>query len=127
MNKMMKKYIEQVRAEPTMYIREKTNYQRLFETHPSDKQIVMYQDKFLPSFAKTFLYGLEFDFMMLEVLFIALMDRCDYLPYNDIKSGVAFGVLIAYLLEKMLIWMRNYQGKKNIALHTLSDERFLIS
>jgi hypothetical protein len=125
MNKIMKKYIDQVRAEPTMYIQNKTPLQRLLNLHPSERKIMMFQDSFAPSYAKTLLSGLEYDFMMLECLVIACMDRANYLP-NDIQSGLAFGVLIAYILDYILIWFRSHQGRKNLAMHTLSDERFMI-
>lgn len=127
MNKIMKKYIEQVRAEPKMYIKQKGPLDRLFGLHPIEKRFpVMFADKGLPSFAKVFLYGLDFDFLIMEVLILACMDRANYLP-NDIKSGLAFGVLISYLVDYCLIHLRSYKGRKNLAMHTLSDEKFLIS
>jgi hypothetical protein len=65
---------------------------------------------------------------MLEVLVIACMDRTDYLNTpNSIVSGLALGVLIAYLIDYMLIYLRVYKGRRNLATHTLSDERFLIT
>ena len=39
----------------------------------------MFEDSFFPSFSNIFLYGLDFDFMMLEVLVISCMDRTNYL------------------------------------------------
>jgi hypothetical protein len=36
------------------------------------------------------------------------------------------GVLIAYILDTFLIFLRNYYGRRNVAKHTLADERFLI-
>lgn len=86
----------------------------------------MFEDSFFPSFSNIFLYGLDFDFMMLEVLVISCMDVTNYLD-NKIQSGLAFGVLIAYMIDYILIHLRIYKGRKNLALHTLSDERFLIN
>jgi hypothetical protein len=127
MNKIMKKYIDQVRAEPKMYIKEKGPVERLFGLQSAEKRFpTMFADRGLPSFSKVFLYGLDWDFLMLEVLVIALMDRCNYLQ-NDIQSGLAFGVLIAYLIDYFLIYIRVHFGRRNLATHTLSDERFLIS
>merc|ERR1740117_540394 len=85
----------------------------------------MIPDPGLPSYAKSLLFGLDFDFMILECLFIACMDRCNYLP-NGIQSGMAFGVLMAYFFDSALIWLRVYVGRRNLARHTLSDERFMI-
>lgn len=75
MNKIMKKYIDQVRAEPTTYIKDKTPIQRLFNLQPNEQKIMMFRDKMQPSYSKSLLQGLEFDFMMLECLVIACMDR----------------------------------------------------
>lgn len=63
--------------------------------------------------------------MMLEVLMIALMDRANY-EENAIESGLALGVLIAYLFDSILIWLRKYKGRRELAVHTLCDERFLV-
>ena len=86
----------------------------------------MFRDKMQPSYSQSLLQGLEFDFVMFECLVIACMDRAKYLP-NNIKSGLALGVLIAYIMDYALIWLRSYRGRKNLAMHTLSDERFMIS
>jgi len=105
MNKIMKNYIQKTNSQPHTFIREKTMSQRLFNHHAAVDFPTLYPDKFLPSFSNAFLYGLDFDFMMLEVLIIALMDRANYAE-NDIESGLALGVLIAYLLDYYLIWLR---------------------
>lgn len=96
----------------------------------------MFKDTWMPTFAKSFLYGLDFDFMMLEVLVIACMDLA-HIAIPDLEAqpnsvakpinGIAFGVLIAYLIDYVLINIRLYKGRKNLATHTLSDERFLVS
>ena len=36
------------------------------------------------------------------------------------------GVLVAYLLDNCLIWMRGHLGRRNLSKHTLVDEAFLI-
>lgn len=97
----------------------------MFNKHDAVSFPTLYPDKFLPSFANTFLYGLDFDFMMLEVLIIALMDRANYLD-NQIESGLALGVLIAYIVDNFLIWLRLHKGRRELAVHTLCDERFLV-
>jgi hypothetical protein len=49
-------------------------------------------------------------------------------PGNSIKSGFVLGVLIAYIIDYMFVYMRSYKGNRNIALHTLiDDQKFLIS
>jgi hypothetical protein len=42
MNKIMKKYIDQVRAEPTTYIKKKTPCQRLLNLQDAQSRITMY-------------------------------------------------------------------------------------
>lgn len=94
---------------------------------------MLYTDSFIPSFSNSLLYGLEMDFLMLNCLVIAAMDRAKYLlnpdgtRNNDIVSGLALGILIAYLLDSFLIGLRSYYGKRNIARHVLvSDDKFMI-
>lgn len=75
------------------------------------------------------LYGLDFDFLMLNTLMIIVLERSTYLAYETrIQNGLAVGVLVAYTLDLMIIWVRKFYGKRNIARHTLvNDEKFLIS
>merc|ERR1719329_1573793 len=78
--KLMKQYIDKVCAEPTLYIQQKSTQERFFHTKPMMKGFpIMYFDTFIPSFTNTFLYGLEFDFVMMQVLVIASMDRMSLL------------------------------------------------
>lgn len=87
---------------------------------------IMYFDSFLPSFTNAFLYGLEFDFCMMQVLIIASMDRLCSLEKNNVMSRLVLGVLIAKLVDDFLTLVRTVFGAKNLAVHTLIDERFLI-
>ena len=84
----------------------------------------MYRDKWM-TFTNKFMSGLDFDFLMLDVLTITFID---ILSYNNttLESRLVLGVLIAYIIDCALIWMREYYGKRNIAQNTLTDERFLI-
>jgi len=137
MNKIMKKYIEQVRAEPSQYIKEKGALNRLLNLQPVESRFpVMYADTWMPSFAQTCLFGMDFDFMMLEVLVIACFDM-SLVAADDPEAGanatskpvngLVVGVLVAYLIDYLLIKLREYKGRKNLAAHTLSDERFLVN
>ena len=65
---------------------------------------------------------------MLECLVIACMDRASFVAGNGIRSGFVLGVLIAYIIDYIFVYMRSYKGNRNIALHTLiDDQKFLIS
>jgi hypothetical protein len=102
MNKIMKKYIEKVGSDPAAWVREAKSRpasEKLLGLHPDSGGLsalfecgrnrnndaggefpVMFPDPGLPSYAKILLYGLDFDFLILECLVIACMDRCNYLP-----------------------------------------------
>lgn len=128
MNKIMMKYVEQVRAEPNVYIKERSWLERLINRAPKAALIndrpIMYKDKFC-KFGNTFLMGMDFDFLMLDVCtvsFIEIASRHD----SNLQSRVLMGVLMAYILDSMLIWMRGYFGRRNLSKHTLVDESFLI-
>lgn len=86
----------------------------------------MYFDSFIPSFTNALLYGLEFDFFIMQVLVIASMDRLSSLEDNDVMNRIVLGVLIAHLIDGFLVLIRQVFGGRNLAIHTLIDERFLI-
>ena len=69
--------------------------------------------------------GLDFDFLMMDVLTITFIDSVCRNDMN-LQSRLVLGVLIAYILDQALILLRYYLGRKNLAQHTLADERFLI-
>ena len=85
---------------------------------------IMFRDKWY-SFSEFFLTGLDFDFLMMDVLTISFIDS---VARNNtvLHSRVILGILIAYLLDQFFIFLREFLGKKNLATHTLADERFLI-
>lgn len=69
--------------------------------------------------------GLDFDFLQLDILVITFIDlvcRSD----SNLECRLVLGVLIAYILDRSLIWLRSYYGKRNVAVNTLTDERFLV-
>lgn len=69
MNKIMINYVEQVRAEPNRYVKDRNACDRLVEKSPfapgdSLSHPLMFRDKWY-SFTNTFLSGMDFDFLML--------------------------------------------------------------
>lgn len=76
MNRIMQTYIEQVRVEPRKYIRERGALSRWFGLHPAMAGLdapIMFKDKWM-GFQSFMLSGLDFDFLMLDVLVISSMD-----------------------------------------------------
>lgn len=84
----------------------------------------MFRDRWL-GFSSMFLMGLDWDFLTLDVLIITFIDIT---AQNDagLRSTLMLGILIAYIVDTALIWLRTYLGKRNLSQHTLADERFLI-
>jgi hypothetical protein len=128
MNTMFQQYIEQVKIEPLKYMKEKNSLVRLLNLplkEESDQAApFMIRDKWM-TFSQNFLSGLDFDFLILDILTITSIDiwaRND----SNIGSTAVLGVLIAYLLDHGLISLREWMGKRNVARKTITDENFLI-
>jgi len=77
MNRLMMKYIEKVRMNPDQSIRDRSSCDRLLNLSPSmpaNQGLIMFKDSW-GSFIKYFLTGMDFDFLMLNVLVITFMER----------------------------------------------------
>lgn len=127
MNKLFMRCIEQVRNEPKKYIKERSLVDKLFNRPPIDDlksdRPVLYKDKWY-SFSRFFAMGLEWDFVMLDSCILAFCIQVSLYDTNlDIK--LLLGTLVAYILDEALLFIRNYKGRRNIATHTLVDEKFL--
>ena len=77
------------------------------------------------NFSSYFLCGLDFDFLMLDALVVTFIDIVGGADVT-LRARLMLGVLIAYIVDTLLIFLRKYFGKRNLARHTLADERFLI-
>jgi len=77
------------------------------------------------SFSNFLLCGLDFDFLMMDVLVVTFVDLVAWSD-TTLRSRMMLGILVAYLLDSFLIYLRGYFGRRNVARHTLADERFLI-
>ena len=85
---------------------------------------MLYKDHY-SSFTNYMLTGLDWDFLSLQVLIVTFIDLVA--SYDSIlRSRLMLGVLVAYIVDTLLVSMRSYFGKRNLARHTLADERFLI-
>ena len=57
-------------------MRQRNKLDKLLGIFPEDPKFpVLFPDFYMPSFPSIFLYALDFDFMILEVLIISLMAR----------------------------------------------------
>ena len=122
----MQTYIEKVRMEPRNYIREKSAIAR-WVGYTNVKNIdipVLFKDHY-SSFTNYMLSGLDWDFLTLQVLIVTFIDLVASSD-STLRSRLMMGVLIAYIVDTLLVSMRSYFGKRNLARHTLADERFLI-
>lgn len=127
MNRTFQTYIEKVRLEPRQYVRERGALARWLGFQPgvSDTEIpVLFKDRWY-SFSYFLLSGLDFDFLMLDALIITFIDLVAAGDLN-LRSRLMLGVLLAYIVDSILIHLRGYFGRRNVASHTLADERFLI-
>lgn len=93
---------------------------------PEDKTgtPIMYRDGWL-SFSNLFLQGIDFDFLM---LYVCILSFCEQVARKDqsVQSKLVLGVLVTYIVDNLLVHMRRYFGKRNIAKQTLTDEALLI-
>ena len=68
--------------------------------------------------------GLDWDFVMLDSCILSFCIQVSlYDASLDIK--LLLGTLVAYILGEGLRFIRHFKGKRNIARHTLVDDKFL--
>lgn len=117
-----------VRKEPKQYVRDRPALSRWLGLMPSGVEAfdapIMFKDPWM-NFTSYLLSGLDYDFLMLDVLIITFID---VFANNDanLQSRIMLGILIAYLVDNFLIFLRTHYGRRNVAKHSLADERFLI-
>ncbi len=119
--------IEQVRAEPKKYIKERSFIDRLFNRPPIDdlqkQRPVLFKDKWY-SFSNFFMMGMDWDFVMLESCILSFVIQVSlYDTELDIKC--LLGLLVAYITDQGLFFIRSWRGRRNLARHTLVDDKFL--
>lgn len=119
--------IEQVRSEPKKYIKNRSFMDRLFNRPPIDDlnkdRPVLFKDKWY-SFSNFFLMGMDWDFVMLDSCILSFVIQVSLYDYElDIK--LLLGILVAYITDQGLFFIRNWRGRRNISRHTLVDDKFL--
>jgi len=126
MNNKMIHYIERVAKEPERFMKERPFWDRMCGMNygVESNEMIMYKDP-RRNYSKTLLMELEWDFLILDVCVISFLVRT--VPDDSrVVSPIMMGVLCAYILDCMLIYMRKFYGTRNLAKHTLADERFLL-
>jgi len=116
-----------VRNEPKKYIKERSLVDRLFNRPPIDDlrsdRPVLYKDRWF-SFGRFFAMGLDWDFVMLDCCILSFCIQVSLYDMNlDIK--LLLGTLVAYILDEGLQFIRHYKARRNLARHTLVDDKFL--
>lgn len=100
MNRLIQTYIEQVRVEPKEYIRDRGAISRWLGLMPNIRNIdvpIMFKDKWM-NFSSYLLSGLDFDFLMLDVLVVSFIDIAAN-SNSNLESRLMLGVLIAYIVD----------------------------
>jgi meckelin len=69
-------------------------------------------------YKKVFFLGHEFDFLLMNMLAYVLFDLW--------FKNTAVSILLTYLLNELLVMIREDCGRSNISTKTLMDDRFLI-
>lgn len=85
---------------------------------------IMFKDRW-GAFSQTMLMGMDWDFLMLDVVILTFMER-ESRHDDKVRSDVVLAVLVVFILDSILFWMRKYFGRRNLSKHTLADEAFLI-
>jgi len=97
----MIKQVEQVRSDPNTFIRTKSWNDYLLGSTPanlvSGGKIIMFKD-FFGEFSKTFSMGMDFDYMMLDVLILTAIEAA-LKNSTGIASRIMLGVLVAYVID----------------------------
>ena len=69
--------------------------------------------------------GLDWDFVMLDCCILAFCIQVS-LYDADLDIKLLLGTLVAHILDESLFFIRNYRGRRNLARHTLVDDKFLL-
>lgn len=116
-----------MRTEPKKYIKERGFIDHLFNRPPFKEleadRPVLFKDKWF-SFSNFFLMGMEWDFVMLDCCIMSFIIQVTVYD-TELNIRLLLGIIIAYILDQGLFMVRNFKGRRNIARHTLVDDKFL--
>ena len=122
LNHRFKTYISTVIMDARTHILDKTPLQRFLHMPPTDLAIMegspfFYRDPDM-HWEGVFMMGHEFTLLLMDLLVFAAMD----LVWNQ----HLLSAFITYLWDKLMIYIRDWLGAKNLSRKTLVDQRFLI-
>lgn len=70
--------------------------------------------------------GMDWDFVMLDCCVTSFIIQVTvYEKSTNLNIKLLLGILVAYILDQGLFWVRNVRGRRNLARHTLVDDKFL--
>ena len=122
LNHRFKTYISTVIMDARTHILDKTPLQRFLHMPPTDLAVLegspfFYRDSDM-NWEGVFVMGHEFTFLLMDLLVFAAADLAG--------QDTLLSAFITYLWDKLMLWLREYLGTKNLSRKTLVDERFLI-
>ena len=99
----------------------------LFDRPPIDDlkadKPVLFKDKWY-SFGNFFLMGMDWDFVMLDSCIMSFIIQVTVYDV-ELNIRLLLGIIIAYILDQGLFMVRDFRGRRNLARHTLVDDKFL--
>lgn len=122
LSKALKVYIEQIVANSSRYIQDKTAFQRFLGLPPADMSTLkgfsyFFRDTRM-SFQQLFLPGMDFHFIEFRILV--------FFFWQAVIGNQYFAIVFTYLIEITLIWFRSVLASRNLSTKTMIDQRFLI-
>lgn len=68
--------------------------------------------------------GMDWDFVMLDACVCSFIIQVSIYD-TDLKIKLLLGILVSYVLDTGLMYIRNIKGRRNLSRHTLVDDKFL--
>jgi len=79
------------------------------------------------SFTDLFYMSLDWDILMFEAIVISFIDIVIVQDNNQqVYATAMLGILLAYVFDMILYYIRAVLGKRNLAKKSLTDEMFLL-
>ena len=95
-----------------------TSFQFKAEDTKTPFSLVRDRNANFPAFERHLYCHLDYDMMILIICFINLID-------SRLNNPV-LAICLSYLIERILRYLRNFLGERNIVAKTFVDDRFLL-